>query len=160
MARALDADPASSVFLGREASEQWVKTMALDDRRVIAFATHGSVAGDLDGLDQNALALSVPASPADEEDGLLTMEEVLGLSLVADWAILSACNTAAADGRGTEAVSGLGRALFFAGARAILATHWPVETTSAAFPTTTMCQRRSAATPRRRAGTGKALPHR
>ena len=49
----------------------------------------------------------------------------------ADLVVLSACNTAAADGSGAEAVSGLGRGFFYAGARAVLATHWPVETVSA-----------------------------
>ncbi len=51
--------------------------------------------------------------------------------LDADWVVLSACNTAAAQGEGAEAVSGLGRAFFYAGARALLVSNWPVETTSA-----------------------------
>ena len=54
----------------------------------------------------------------------------------ADWIVLSACNTGAAEGAGSEAASGLGRAFFYAGARAILVSMWPVETTSAAKLTT------------------------
>ena len=50
---------------------------------------------------------------------------MLGLKLDADWVVLSACNTASADGRGSEAVSGLGRAFFYAGARSLLLTHIP-----------------------------------
>ena len=53
-------------------------------------------------------------------------DEILGLRLNADWVVLSACNTAAADGAGAEAVSGLGRAFFYAGAKAILVSNWPV----------------------------------
>ena len=49
---------------------------------------------------------------------------------------LTACNTGAADGIGAEALSGLGRAFFYAGTRAILASMWPVETTSAKKLTT------------------------
>jgi CHAT domain-containing protein len=49
----------------------------------------------------------------------------------ADWIVLSACNTGAASGAGAEALSGLGQAFFYAGSRAILATMYPVETTSA-----------------------------
>jgi CHAT domain-containing protein len=51
--------------------------------------------------------------------------------LNADWIVLSACNTAAGDGRAQEAFSGLARAFFFAGARSVLATHWAVESLSA-----------------------------
>jgi len=134
--RALDGDPERDVFLGEKASESQVKSMDMSDRRVIAFATHALVPGDLDGLDQPALALSSPAVTGDNEDGLLTMEEIFQLKLNADWVVLSACNTGAAEGAGAEAVSGLGRAFFYAGTRALLVSMWPVETTSAKKLTT------------------------
>jgi CHAT domain-containing protein len=90
----------------------------------------------LDGLDQPAIALSAPSVTGSNEDGLLTMGEILKLKLNADWVVLSACNTGAADGAGAEAVSGLGRAFFYAGTRTILVSMWPVETTSARELTT------------------------
>ncbi|MBN2255095.1 MAG: CHAT domain-containing protein [Deltaproteobacteria bacterium] len=131
IATAVEADPARDVFLGKDASESRVKTMTLSDRKVISFATHALVPGDLDGLDQPALALSSPTVTEDNEDGLLTMGEIMKLKLNADWVVLSACNTAAAEGSGSEALSGVGRAFFYAGTRAILASMYPVETTSA-----------------------------
>ncbi|TET87602.1 MAG: CHAT domain-containing protein [Desulfobacteraceae bacterium] len=134
--RTLGADPVRDVFLGKRACESQVKTMDLSNRRVIGFATHALVPGDLDGLHQPALALSSPTVTGDKDDGLLTMGEVLKLRLNADWVVLSACNTGAADGAGAEAVSGLGRAFFYAGTRAILVSMWPVETTSARKLTT------------------------
>ena len=70
-------------------------------------------------------------TPGGGGDGLLTMGEVLALRLDADWVVLSACNTAASEGRGATAFSGLGRAFFHAGARALLLSNWSVETTSA-----------------------------
>ena len=118
--------------------------MKLDDRRVVMFATHGLVPGELDGLTQPALALSSPDIPGVKGDGLLTVEKILGLKLDADWVVLSACNTAAGEGGGAEAVSGLGRAFFYAGARALLVTHWPVETTSARVLTTDLFKRQAA----------------
>jgi len=136
IATALGADPNQDIFLGKRASESRIKTMDLSDRRVVAFATHALVPGDLDGLDQPAIALSSPSVTGGNEDGLLTMGEVLKLKLNADWVVLSACNTGAADGAGAEAVSGLGRAFFYAGTRAILVSMWPVETTSAKKLTT------------------------
>jgi CHAT domain-containing protein len=152
IAKALDADLARDVCLGEKASEHRLKAMELSDRRVIAFATHALVSGDLDGLNQPALALSSPSVTGGKEDGLLTMEEIFQLKLDADWVVLSACNTGAAEGAGAEAVSGLGRAFFYAGARAILVSMWPVETTSATKLTTGLFryQRKNPTLPRAR----------
>lgn len=137
IARTLGAQPERDVYLQNRATERNVKRLRLDDRKVLAFATHGLVPGEIPGLDDPALALSNPALSGDEgEDGFLTMEEVLALKLDADWVVLSACNTASADGRGSEALSGLGRAFFYAGARSLLVTNWAVETTSARRLTT------------------------
>jgi CHAT domain-containing protein len=112
IAAALGADPINDIFLGQEASEKQVKSMDLSDRKVIAFATHALVPGDLDGLNQPALALSAPSIAGNNEDGLLTMAEILRLKLNADWVVLSACNTGAAEGKGAEAISGLGACVF------------------------------------------------
>jgi CHAT domain-containing protein len=136
IAAALNADLSRDIFIGERASEHRVKTMDLTDRQVIAFATHALIPGDLDGLDQPALALCSPSITGYAEDGLLTMGEIMKLRMNADWVVLSACNTGAADGAGAEAVSGLGRAFFYAGTRAILVSMWPVETTSARKLTT------------------------
>jgi CHAT domain-containing protein len=131
MALALGAQPDIDTFTGERATERQVKTMDLSDRRVIAFASHALLPWDLDGLDQPAIALSSPTITGGDEDGLLTMSEIMKLRLNADWVVLSACNTGASEGEGAEAVSGLGRAFFYAGTRAVLVTMWPVETTSA-----------------------------
>jgi CHAT domain-containing protein len=138
IAEALGANLARDVFLGLRASEKKVKSMRLLDRRVVAFASHALVPYDLDGLDQPAIALSAPSVTGDEDDGLLTMSEILDLKLNADWVVLSACNTGAAEGAGAEAVSGLGRAFFYAGTRAVLVSMWPVETGSAKKLTTSI----------------------
>ena len=109
----------------------------------MAFATHGLVPGDLNGLRQPALALSSPKLTGTGGDGLLTMGEILELKLDADWVVLSACNTAAGNGAGAEAFSGLGRAFFYAGTRALLLSNWPVETTSAKALTTDLFKRQA-----------------
>lgn len=131
IALALQADPSKVLNLGKQASEQTVKTMNLSGFKILAFATHGLVPGELNGLTQPALALSAPSVTGEEGDGLLTMEEILGLKLDADWVILSACNTGAGAGAGAEAASGLGRAFFYAGTRALLVTNWSVHSQSA-----------------------------
>jgi CHAT domain-containing protein len=131
MAKALDVDPAKALYFGKAANEQNVETIDLSRFRIVAFATHGLVAGDLDGLTQPALALSAPQVAGIKGDGLLTMEKILALKLDADWVVLSACNTAAGAGAGAEAASGLGSAFFYAGTRALLVTNWSVHSASA-----------------------------
>jgi CHAT domain-containing protein len=140
LAEALNADPVRDVYLGKKASEKQVKSMDLSNRQVVAFASHALVPYDLDGLDQPAIALSAPSVTGDKDDGLLTMAEILDLKLNADWVVLSACNTGAAEGAGAEAVSGLGRAFFYAGTKAVLVSMWPVETSSAKKLTTSIFQ--------------------
>lgn len=131
IALAMQADPSKALNLGTAANEDTVKKADLSKYRIIVFATHGLVPGELDGLHQPALAMSAPEVAGVAGDGLLTMEEILALKLDADWVVLSACNTGAGTGAGAEAASGLGRAFFYAGTRAILVTNWSVHSQSA-----------------------------
>ena len=126
IARAVGAS-SGDIYLHKQASVKQVMGMDLSDRKVVMFSTHGLVPGELNGLTQPALALSSPEVTGDADDGLLTMDMVLTLKLNADWVVLSACNTASGEGAGSEAVSGLGRAFFFAGAKALLVSNWPVD---------------------------------
>ncbi|MEL6372651.1 MAG: tetratricopeptide repeat protein [Pseudomonadota bacterium] len=141
VARQLGAPTATNVLLGASASERQLKALnASDDLaryRVIHVATHGLVAGDIRGLAEPALLLTPPARATLADDGLLTAGEVAALRLNADWVILSACNTAAGDAVGAPALSGLARAFLYAGARALLVSHWPVDTQAAVTLTTT-----------------------
>ena len=125
IAKALDVS-ATDILLGRDATVTAVKRAPLANYRIVYFATHGLVAGDVKGVAEPSLALSVPAQPTDEDDGLLKASEVAQLKLNADWVVLSACNTIAGDKPGAEALSGLARAFFYAGARALLVSHWAV----------------------------------
>jgi CHAT domain-containing protein/uncharacterized protein YdaT len=138
LAKILGADPKRDLMLGADATRASVlKSSAsgeLGKKQVLVFATHGLLAGDLPNLNQPALAMAASANPA--ESSLLTLEDVLGLKLNADWVVLSACNTAGADGRAEEAMSGLARGFFFAGSRSLLVTHWSVESESAMRLTT------------------------
>ena len=139
IAQALGADKLKDVYLGVDANKNTVRTTDMNRRRIVAFATHGLIPGDLPGLVQPALALSAFDDPT--LSPLLTLDDVLALKLDADLVVLSACNTAAGDGEGAEAVSGLGRGFFYAGSRALLVTHWPVETVSARMLTTGLFER-------------------
>lgn len=96
-------------------------------------------------MTQPALALSAPDVTGETKgDGLLTMEKILTLKLDADWVVLSACNTASGDGAGSEAVSGLGRAFFYAGARSLLVSNWPVDSEASRLLMTDLFRRQQA----------------
>lgn len=116
----------SLLLTGSDATEPTVKATPLSDFKVLAFATHGLVAGQIEGLAEPALVLTPPSERVEGDDGLLTASEIASLELAADWIILSACNTAAGDGRDNATFSGLARAFQLAGARALLLSHWPV----------------------------------
>lgn len=127
IAKVFNVQPERDIFLQKRANLDEVLKVDLSNRKVVMFSTHGLVPGELDGLTQPALALTNPEVRSEKGDGLLKVDTILTLKLDADWVVLSACNTAAGEGEGAEALSGLGRAFFFAGARAILVSSWPVD---------------------------------
>jgi CHAT domain-containing protein/Tfp pilus assembly protein PilF len=122
---------AADIHLGEDASETTLKRAPLADYGIVYFATHGLVAGDVKGLAEPSLVLSIPRQPTEFDDGLLTASEVAQLKLNADWVVLSACNTIAGDKPGAEALSGLARSFFYAGARALMVSHWAVNSEAA-----------------------------
>jgi CHAT domain-containing protein len=135
LARAQGASE-NDLFLGAKATETSIKAAPLDQYRTIAFATHGLVAGELSGLSEPALVLTPPQQTMPDDDGLLTASEITQLKLNADWVIMSACNTASGDQPGGEGLSGLAKAFFYAGSRALIVSHWPVASMAAVRLTT------------------------
>jgi len=132
LAKAVGASAQADLLLGAAATREAVLAAPLADRRLVAFATHGLMPGELPGVSKPALAL---APGKDEgQSPLLELDDVLTLRLNAQAVLLSACNTAAGE-QGGAAMSGLVRGFFFAGSRSVLATHWAVETVSAAAVT-------------------------
>jgi tetratricopeptide (TPR) repeat protein len=127
VAESLEAGDAA-IRTGGAATLTALRKEPLDRYRVIEFATHGLVAGELK-TDSGALTEPVLVLTPDDsahDDGLLRASEIATLKLNADWVVLSACNTAAGDSLGGEAMSGLASAFIYAGARALLVSHWPV----------------------------------
>ena len=118
------------ILLGARATETALKELSRDGKlaqyRVVHFATHGTVAGEIEGTSEPGLILTPPKEQSDLDDGYLSASEVAALKLDAAWVILSACNTAAGGAQGAEALSGLARAFIYAGARALLVSHWAV----------------------------------
>jgi CHAT domain-containing protein len=127
MLRANEGD----ILLGARAREAELKQLSarglLRSYQVLHFATHGALAGEVSGSTEPGLVMTPPDAASELDDGYLSASEVAGLKLDADWVILSACNTAAGNSETAEALSGLARAFLYAGARALLVSHWYVD---------------------------------
>jgi CHAT domain-containing protein len=123
------------LLIGKTFSDDAVKARAdLGDYRILYFATHGLLPQPSACLPEPALVTSVGASA--DSDGLLDAGEILDLKLDADLVVLSACDTGGAGSEasdvtglagGGEALGGLTRAVIYAGGRALVVSHWSVD---------------------------------
>ena len=143
----------NTLLTGAGASESAFKAKAAG-RRVLHLATHGFFLSDrcTSAMDathaalvtvsqkttrENPLLLSglilaganrrSIAAP-DQEDGVLTAEEVAAMDLAGvEWAVLSGCDTGVGEIRAGEGVFGLRRAFHIAGVKTVIMSLWPVE---------------------------------
>lgn len=117
-----------NIVLENDFNDHELKNMSLSDYRILYFATHGLLPTELACQAQPSLVTSLPAIVKGKDDGLLDIEEILGLKLDTELVVLSACNTGGSGlESGGESLSGLARAFFFAGARSLIVSHWLAE---------------------------------
>ena len=138
----------STLLTEGQATEAALALRDLAAFRVIAFATHGLVGGEVAGLAEPALVMTTPLPGDAGDDGLLTASEIARLHLDADWVILTACNTAAGEQAGSPGYSGLARAFAQAGARSLMLSHWRVRDDAATFLSVETMRRAAAGVPR------------
>lgn len=120
-------DKNSKIYLKEDFNEEVISKINFNDYKVVSFASHALVVGEIDGLSEPSIVLSLPKKITPKNDGLLTASEIIKLKINSDLVILSACNTAASDGdRNSEALSGLANSFFYSGAKSLLVTHWSV----------------------------------
>jgi CHAT domain-containing protein len=123
------------LMIGKSFTDDAVKSRSdLGDFKVLYFATHGLLPQPSACLPEPALVTSVGAN--EDSDGLLDASEILDLKLDADLVVLSACDTGGAGSEATdltglqgggEALGGLTRAVIYAGGRALVVSHWSVD---------------------------------
>jgi len=138
--------PESEILLGTSATEARLKELSKQGRlaeyAIVHFATHGALSGQVQGSAEPGLILTPPTKGTsdpqalEQDDGFLTASEIATLKMDADWVILSACNTAGPQSENAQALSGIARAFFYAGARALLVSHWEVGSDAAVKLTT------------------------
>lgn len=116
----------SRLYMRAGARESRFKSEA-SDYKILHFATHGF----LDDVSPMYSYLVLATNSANQdEDGLLTANEIMSLDLNADTAILSACETALGEYRAGEGVIGMTWAFLAAGVPTIVSSQWSVETVS------------------------------
>ena len=138
--------PVSDIILGPDATEGALKDLSdkggLADYAIVHFATHGALTGQLTGWSEPGLILTPPPKGTTDpqllkrDDGYVTASEIATLKFNADWVVLSACYTGGSGGESAEALSGLARAFFYAGTRALVVSHWDVDSDAAVKLTT------------------------
>ncbi len=121
-------------LLGANFTVPAVEHQDLAQFRILHFATHAVLPSELPCTTEPAIITSAPVGAHSATQAMLTSSEVANLHLNANLVILSACNTGGGNGRsGGEALSGLARSFFFAGARALMVTQWSVSDQVSAY---------------------------
>ncbi|MBX3483850.1 CHAT domain-containing protein [Phenylobacterium sp.] len=119
----------AQVLTGAEATEARVREALAPGARLVSFATHGVMRGEVEGVDEPALVLT----PGEGGDGFLTASEIADLQLPADFVALSACNTANLEfTRLAQDLPALSSAFAQAGVRGVMGTLWPVNSETGA----------------------------
>jgi CHAT domain-containing protein len=127
--------PADSVLLREGFTDRGVlDSPRVRDARVLMFSTHGLFGADFPQAEGCVPDAALLTSAVSDQAGLyLDSAQVLDLKLDADLVVLSACDTGnpqpVAPGEsglasGGDALSGLARSFFYAGARSVMVSHW------------------------------------
>jgi CHAT domain-containing protein len=119
-------------LLGPDFTVPNVEKASLKDYRILHFATHALLPTDLPCQSSPAIVTSAPPGATSAADALLDTADVTNLKLDANLVVLSACNTGGG-AAGGEALSGLARSFFYAGARALMVTQWSVNDQVSAY---------------------------
>ena len=118
-------------YIQNRASESILKKLNdksdLNKYKYVHFAVHGILPGQINGLAEPCLVLSIYGDK--KNDGFLKMSEIFDLKLNADIVVLSACQSGLVEhGDGDdEPISGLARAFFYSGARNVVASLWSID---------------------------------
>jgi CHAT domain-containing protein len=119
------AYPESSVYIGKEATEEKSKTLSAN-HDILHFATHAKLDED------DPLSSAVLLAREDREDGRLEVREIFGMDLKAKLVVLSGCETGLGKLSTGDELVGLTRAFIYAGTPSVVASLWSVDDSSTA----------------------------
>jgi len=122
------SEKSGDIKTGVKATEREVKKIDHTKYKYEHYATHGVLKGDIPGLREPALVLSLPnLNDPVLDEGFLTMSEIFGLKTNAEMVVLSACTTALGEEVPGEGLVGLTRAFMYAGTPSVVASLWSVD---------------------------------
>jgi CHAT domain-containing protein len=119
------AYPESSVYIGKEATEEKSKTLSAN-HDILHFATHAKLNED------DPLSSAVLLAKENKEDGRLEVREIFGMELKAKLVVLSGCETGLGKLSTGDELVGLTRAFIYAGTPSVVASLWSVDDSSTA----------------------------
>ena len=132
-AKIYSANP-GEVITGQAFTAAAVQAARLQDYQILHFAAHAVLPAEIRCQDEPAIVTSAPAGAGDARGALLTSSLIQDLKLSADLVLLSACNTGGPGGdTAGESLAGLARSFFYAGARALVVSHWDVDDQTATY---------------------------
>ncbi|MGD2087479.1 MAG: CHAT domain-containing protein [Candidatus Aminicenantes bacterium] len=112
----------SVVHLREQAAEEKAKAANMKDFDYIHFSCHGLLNDDF-----QSLVLSQLPAEKSKEDGYFTLNEIMNCDYHAKLVVLSACETGLGKMYKGEGVTGLTRAVMYAGTPAVVASLWKVD---------------------------------
>lgn len=120
------ADPrASWLALDFAANRQAALGANWSSYSIVHFATHSLI--NARNPELSGIVLSLYDAHGNAEDGFLRMSDIYNMHVPADLVVLSVCDSAVGKDVGSEGPANLARAFFYAGARRVIATLWPVD---------------------------------
>lgn len=126
----------SKTLLGNEATEKNLRQESFGQYKYLHIATHGLISGELDGLNDSALALTpgedLIASGTNyhlpSDDGILQASEIAKMNVISDTVILSACQTVSDFGQSNSSgINGLALSFLKSGSNKIIVSQWKVD---------------------------------
>jgi CHAT domain-containing protein/tetratricopeptide (TPR) repeat protein len=112
------------LILDTDANRGLVLSGALDDYRILHFATHGVL--DVEEPAISGLVLSAVAEDGRPRSPFLLAQDIVSMSLKAELVVLSGCDTGFGRSVRGEGLISLSRAFFYAGAEQVISSLWPV----------------------------------
>jgi CHAT domain-containing protein len=110
------------VYLREQATEDNARAANMKDFDYIHFSCHGLLSDDF-----QSLVLSQLPPGKSKEDGYFTLNEIMNCDYNAQLVVLSACETGSGKMYKGEGVTGLTRAVMYAGTPAVVASLWKVD---------------------------------
>ena len=117
--------PSSSLITGFDANRTALLKADFSSDSIVHFATHSML--DLRHPELSGVVLSLYDAKGEIQDGVLRMTDIFRMKMPVDLVVLSVCDATHETGRGAEGIFGLSRAFFYAGARRLLISLWPVD---------------------------------